>query len=1026
MENSFSNKFIQSLREGDFEASIQICNKADELGYPSSLVNSWRVLLERSTPSIMHPLIYFPTQKNVFDIQKQCQLGPGIKEAMNSKFGEYFSENKLTYKPINNFIDFIFQNLNLSNGDMLLPDLTSCDPISNLIHYSVGQYLDDCPVILQAVNHKIALSGLDHFLRTGFYEIMTGQRSASINLLHETKRRNGNILYIVEDYSKLHPEDIENLNMPQLDNFYPDILSIADYNVYESNSVVTKLEHYLYENISFTHNICILLSNRFLVYSAQKWLAEIKLKDQEAVFGYSSNRGIFHPTTTFSLVNMLYADITNGCIIANSIDVLNVIGDLYIYQTAYSFYHAMIIKLYRSGVKFSLKNEVLSSISACGRKSVSMEKHVGYWSPFFHRMNNTVQGSRSSLIRKDLLHTWDNYLLTINPPSNPSNSDCCLTVNEKDFIVDFTTNHIAHIAIIIPFKDKIFLLEDCIESLMAVKENVSFTFYAVNNNSVEPDTFERLSTLKREYPDKFFVIDSPGEFNYSKINNNAVKHAKGDYLLFLNNDILFESDYPLSTMLKAHYFHNAIITGTRLHYKSKNIQHNGLAITERKHIAVTSPFCGILSHSNYCETFEDNDLHPWDRTHECSAVTAACMLIEKSDFVSIDGFDEKLKIAYNDVDLCFRAKEKYPSRPIICCTETSIIHLESESRGLDTDKAKSARLDKERYYLINRHHSLFNSPDKFLGFDVTSNDIKRNAKQIIDNRYVNPIVPGTEIRPQKLCYEQIYSGFKNGFAAIFVHYDYNAVISDECKHYIKKLSDYCDIYFVSSSENLSSKHNEHKKITPYCKQLLIRENRGYDFGCWSHVIRDNYEELSNYKGVLLCNDSNYGPMTDFSDTFERIEREFSNADFFGITSSITPSWHLQSFFILYKQNVFQSSYFKQHWFNVREFKSKFEIIINYEVNWSGHLRRCGYEGLSLYGNNLPRANNLTHTHWEDLLKENYPFIKKELLRDNPLQIDLSNLPKILSQYPEKWSSLLDYLKQYDKENPAIFKELSDS
>ena len=83
-----------------------------------------------------------------------------------------------------------------------------------------------------------------------------------------------------------------------------------------------------------------------------------------------------------------------------------------------------------------------------------------------------------------------------------------------------------------------------------------------------------------------------------------------------------------------------------------------LKVAKSKHIAINSPFCRQYTNLNH-EFSVDQYLHPWERTHECSAVTAACLLMSKQDFLSIDGFDEDFEVAYNDVDLCFRARKKY-------------------------------------------------------------------------------------------------------------------------------------------------------------------------------------------------------------------------------------------------------------------------------------------------------------------------------------------------------------------------------
>jgi lipopolysaccharide biosynthesis protein len=241
--------------------------------------------------------------------------------------------------------------------------------------------------------------------------------------------------------------------------------------------------------------------------------------------------------------------------------------------------------------------------------------------------------------------------------------------------------------------------------------------------------------------------------------------------------------------------------------------------------------------------------------------------------------------------------------------------------------------------------------------------------------------------------------------------------------HVEKLSDYCDLFFVSSSEYLEKSPEEIEKIEPFCKQILIRKNSGYDFGCWSHVIRKNYSELCKYEGVLLANDSNWGPLNDFSDTFSKINNLFGEVDFIGLTSSTTPSWHLQSFFIMYSQKVFKSSYFKQHWFNVGIHNSKIDIIMSYEVDWCTRLKRLGFVGTSLYGDSST-ANNPTHVDWKTLIKNDYPYLKKELIRENPLRIDLSELPSILSSYEWNWKDcLLDYLKRYGEENSDIAESL---
>ena len=98
--------------------------------------------------------------------------------------------------------------------------------------------------------------------------------------------------------------------------------------------------------------------------------------------------------------------------------------------------------------------------------------------------------------------------------------------------------------------------------------------------------------------------------------------------------------------------------------------------------------------------------------------------------------------------------------------------------------------------------------------------------------------------------------------------------------------------------------------------------------------------------------------------------------------------------------------------------------MNYEVGWATRLSRLGFKGIALYG--TPDATNPTHVNWESLLSNNYPYLKKELLRDNPLRINLLNLPKILLAYREDWrASLLDYLMRHGNNTNDTIKLLQD-
>lgn len=1023
MTNPLGKQFSDHLASGNFNAANQVIKQARSLNYPKALINVWNHSLAKLEPGFQHPL-ESAQEAEINNLSMGFQLGPNLKENLKNNMTEYFKENNISLDQINDNINLIFENIDLTTGKILVPDLTANNPNLNLLHYSAYQYSVENPDVSEAVRKGIVPSEMDHFLRCGYIEILSGRRYSSLCFSHEKGKYTGKLLYIVDNYEELNKNEIDVLKTPQLNKFMVDIFSVKNNSVFTSAGSRLGIETYLFQNISEYHNICILLADKALTNCAAKWIIDIKLKDRTAIFGYSAIGGRFCAAAVYSYANMLASDITNGCVIVNPIDALSVVADLREYESAYGFYHALVLEMEKSGVNFFLKTEILS-LSNSDKNTNERYDEINYWSPFFWSISNSNKPV-STLIRRDFVKTWGRHLGISNVENNIINLDDNLWIDPEKLVIKLNPSKNHTVAIVIPFKDKIHLLENCVESLMVNTEEVAFTIYAINNNSNESGTFEGLDLLKNKYPDQFICIDSPGEFNYSKINNEGVSIAKEDYILLLNNDILIDANFSITTLLMTHYFYNAIITGSKLLYPSGRIQHNGLATTKEKHVAVHSPFRG--RNTNLTNGLLPNgDSHTWDQTHECSAVTAACMLIKKEDFLSIGGFDENFKVAYNDVDLCFRAREKHVSRPVICSSDTKIIHLESESRGSDKDDEKAARLYHERIKLIKRHENIFTHPDEFTGINHPFDDIQKFIKTQYDRKFIDlSSAPKSDIDLEELILDQCYTNVVQKYACIFVHYDKDSLISSDCVHHIEKLSEYCDVFFVSSAELLKTLPEEINKIKPFCKQILIRRNSGYDFGCWSHVIRKNYGQLCEYEGVLLVNDSNWGPLDDFSDAFAKIKQLLIEVDFIGLTASTTPSWHLQSFFVMYSKKVFNSSYFKQHWFNIGILNNKFDIIMTYEVDWSNRLKRLGFIGTSLYGDSST-ANNPTHVDWERLIKSNYPYLKKELIRDNPLRIDLSELPTILSSYEIDWKAwILEYIERYSKEKSHIAESLQSN
>ena len=239
------------------------------------------------------------------------------------------------------------------------------------------------------------------------------------------------------------------------------------------------------------------------------------------------------------------------------------------------------------------------------------------------------------------------------------------------------------VSIIIPNKDHTDDLELCLFSMSRKSTYRNYEVLIVENNSEKEETFEYYKKLPERYP-KVRVLTWEKEFNYSAINNFAAEEAQGEYLLFLNNDVEILTPDWIEEMLQNCQQENVAAVGAKLYYPDDTIQHAGVVLG----------LGGIAGHIMCRASREDPGYFGrMISVQEISAVTAACMMVKKSEFDSVKGFDETFQVAFNDIDLCmkFRAARK----KIVFTPYAELYHYESKSRGLEDTPEKQFRFDKE-------------------------------------------------------------------------------------------------------------------------------------------------------------------------------------------------------------------------------------------------------------------------------------------------------------------------------------------
>lgn len=199
------------------------------------------------------------------------------------------------------------------------------------------------------------------------------------------------------------------------------------------------------------------------------------------------------------------------------------------------------------------------------------------------------------------------------------------------------------VSIVILTRDHVMVLEQCIESIFSKTTYTQFEIILVENNSQEKETFSYYEQLKAKPQVKLLVYDQV--FNYSAFNNWGAKHAQGDLLLFLNNDIECIDPDWLDEMVRWASRPDIGVVGAQLLYPNHTIQHAGLVI-------------GLEGHANHvfagCRETYNGLFGSTEWYRDYSAVTGACMMLRRAVFEQIGGFDEDYSLAFNDVELCMR------------------------------------------------------------------------------------------------------------------------------------------------------------------------------------------------------------------------------------------------------------------------------------------------------------------------------------------------------------------------------------
>lgn len=271
---------------------------------------------------------------------------------------------------------------------------------------------------------------------------------------------------------------------------------------------------------------------------------------------------------------------------------------------------------------------------------------------------------------------------------------------------------------------------------------------------------------------------------------------------------------------------------------------------------------------------------------------------------------------------------------------------------------------------------------------------------------------------------------------LFMHFDGKGGVRPQVLHYLREFkANGRDVVFVTNSGRLRPEAME--ALQELCRIVLVRKNIGYDFGAWADALETLGLPHQNTEEVILANDSVFGPLIPLSSVLRRLN--YSHTDVWGLTESWQQCYHLQSFFVAFGAKALRAEGFKAFWQSIRPVPLKTYIVRKYEVGLTKAMAKAGlrcaalwpYEQLTaMVGKELKDAlaegifdqnqidpvaktrtaqlmqvrknmaqrtpMNPTSDLWRQLLQSGFPFIKRELLRDNPSGVsDISDWAEIV-------------------------------
>ena len=254
------------------------------------------------------------------------------------------------------------------------------------------------------------------------------------------------------------------------------------------------------------------------------------------------------------------------------------------------------------------------------------------------------------------------------------------------------------VSIVIPSRDNASVLENCIYSIRTRSTWKNYEIIVVENNSRQKQTFELYRKLEENREAR--IVRYQGAFHFSRVINEGVRKAKGEYFVLMNNDVTVRTGDWIERLLAQVSRPETGAAGPKLLYPDGRVQSAGIV-------------AGIMGYAGSMMVAEDgNDPGYMGRAvlvQDLSAVTAACMMVRRDAFFKVGGFPDEFSVALGDVDFCLSLGEA--GYRIVFEPTAVMIHHESLTRGAEDSREKKKRFAAEIERFRKKHSRILKEGD---------------------------------------------------------------------------------------------------------------------------------------------------------------------------------------------------------------------------------------------------------------------------------------------------------------------------